>query len=308
MNRSHRIGRVAIVAAIAAAALPWAPPVAAAAAPAVVARVPAVAERQEMDGLLAARFGAPASSDMRVATSGAFRFVNAPEYLYLDRADTGSIAFELPRYGAVDAGASPAALAADRALERAEAALAHSGLQAEGRVFDGFQDEFAGTAPAGVAADFDPRAASTLVARTVAWRRELYGLPVFGSELIVGVMPDGSIGRFRLHWPRIDMAVVADALALQRAAGAQRWALPASLRGPEMTILDVRAGIVHPGISEMDAPPQAVVRVTYRKQSTGTDLPLSSTGYRYFDARGEEVKVGGFPRMAGTPAERKHPR
>jgi hypothetical protein len=50
---------------------------------------------------------------------------------------------------------------------------------------------------------------SKFVARSAAFRRSLEGVPVFGSELVIGLVPDGTIGRFRLHWPKIDEEVCA---------------------------------------------------------------------------------------------------
>jgi len=307
MKHLTRLCRTAVAAAIV-ASLPWAAPAFAAprADQPVAQHTASPDERYEISNRLAARFGAPDASDMRIATAGTYRFIHAPEYLYFERADTGSVGLELPQYGTSPAGLDATALDKDTVLGRVEVALLRAGLRAEGRHFDTFYDEFAGAAlPESLPPGFDPKAASTHMARTTVYKRTLNGVPVFGSELLVGLMPDGTIGRLRLHWPELDARLAADAVALQRAVRSQQWALPDSVTGPETTILETSTGIVHSGFADPGMRAQAVVRVMYRKQSPDTELPLSSTGYKYFDANGNEVVVSSFPQLPGTAAGAK---
>jgi hypothetical protein len=272
----------------------------------VAPREASAAERDDVTKLIGSRFNQPPVSDMGFTAAGPFRFVNAPTFLYIDRVDVGSVAFEQARYGVANAAIDPASIEREALLARTQAALARTGLRAEGLRFDAFLDEFAGAAqPKALSIDFDPRKASVHVARTVAFRRELDGVPVFGSELVVGLMPDGSIGRFRMHWPQIDPRLVEEAIALQRSMRAQQWAMPEGLRGPNITVLEATAGIAHSSFADIGFEAQPVVRVLYRKTSDDKEYPLASTSYKYFDASGREVVFNRFPRLAGTPESEK---
>ena len=265
-------------------------------------------ERDEVTKLITDRFNQPAAPEMGFTAAGPFRFVNAPTFLYIDRIDVGSVAFEQSRYGTAGAAMDPASIEREALLARTQAALARTGLRADGVRFDALLDEFAGAVqPKGLSIDLDPRTASKHVARTVAFRREIDGVPVFGSELIVGLMPDGSIGRFRMHWPRIDPKLVEEAIALQRAMREQQWAMPDSVRGGNITVLETTVGIAHSGFADIGFQARPVVRVLYRKTSDDKEYPLASTTYKYFDAGGREVVFSRFPKMAGTPASEKPP-
>jgi hypothetical protein len=256
--------------------------------------------------VITARFNQPTPAEIGFTAAGPFRFVNTPAFLYVDRTDVGSVGFELSRYGVSSTALEPASLEREALLARAETALTRTGLRAEGRQFDTFFDEFAGAVqPRGLSIDFDPRSASKHVARTIAFKRTLDGVPVFGSELLVGLMPDGSIGRFRLHWPAIDAKVVEEAVGLQRAMRAQQWVLPESMRRSDIKVLETSAGIGHSGFSDPGFRAQAVVRVLYRKTSESSEYPLVSTGYIYFDASGREVVFSRFPKLPGTAASEK---
>jgi len=60
------------------------------------------------------------------------------------------------------------------------------------------------------------------------------------------------------------------------------------------------SGFADPGLKVA-----AVVRVLYRKHSDGCNLPLQSTGYKYFDESGREIQFHAFPKLRGTPAATK---
>jgi hypothetical protein len=317
MKNFQHLGRCMLAVAIAAAMAPIAGPAQAAepasasaarAAPgAPVLRSVSAVERYELSREVVTRFGQPEPAEMHVSASGPFRFVNAPGFLYLDRTDTGSVGFENPYYGVGSAALEPRALARGAMLDAVDRALQRAGLAAEGRVFDSFHDEFEGAAqPDAMGAGFDPRQASRHVARTVAYQRQIDGLPVFGSELLVGLMPDGSIGRFRLHWPAIDAAVVREAAALRQAVQTQRWAPQQRAQVDGVSILDTQVGVFHTAFADPGFEVRAVVRVTERRSSGGGEkLALQSTGYRYYDLEGRELTLGGVPAAPGTPAELK---
>ena len=159
--------------------------------------------------------------------------------------------------------------------------------------------------PKAFSKDFDPRKVSKHVARTVSFERLLEEIPVFGSELLVGLMPDGRIGRFRLHWPAIEPRTVKEAHQLREAVSLKRWDVPESLQAKDVEILDISAGVGHSGFPDPGFRAEAVVRVQYRKVAKGLEYPLSSTSYKYFDISGKEVQFTAFPKPSGTPADRK---
>src|SRR6266536_1662426 len=101
-------------------------------------------EREEVAKLISARFNQPVSAEAAFSAAGPFRFVNSQAFLYTDRTDVGSIAFELSRYGASSPALEAGSVATDPLLARTDSALVRTGLRADGRQFDTFFDEFAG--------------------------------------------------------------------------------------------------------------------------------------------------------------------
>jgi hypothetical protein len=265
-------------------------------------------ERSELIELIAKRFKrkiTPSSKDVQFRAAGPFRFVGTEEFSYTDRTDVGSVGFELSQYGVEERELNPRAITIEVLVPHVEGAFLGTGLDASGRVFDSVQDEFVGAVqPNKLGPDFDPRKASKHVARTVAFRRTLDGVPIFGSELLIGLMVDDQIG-FRLHWPAIRPKIVKDAQRLQEMVLSEKWSLPADLRNDDIEILDVAAGVGHSGIADPGFRAKAVVRVLFRKTARGTQYPIASTGYKYFDESGKEVVFSAFPRLPGTPAKRK---
>jgi hypothetical protein len=255
-------------------------------------------ERAELEKLLFERFGRKLPSDAEFLGAGPFRFIRSSELLYIDRTDTGSIAFELADYGIHDEALEPGAIDREVLLPRIDQALERAGLRFAGRGFDSFQDEFAGAAePERLPSDFDPRRSSLHVGRTASFARMVDEAPVFGSELVVGLMPDGSIGRFRSHWPEIPENVVRAVPSLRRAVQGQEWRVPEEMRQPGLELLEVSAGIAQTGFAMPGLRQAAVVRVLYRKRATDTEHPIASTGYRYFDAEGREVRLSVYPEL-----------
>lgn len=257
------------------------------------------AEDQELAQLIQRRFGAKVTAAMKARAAGAFRFAGTKDYLYIDRTDVGSVAFERAEYG----DPYKARPAATQALltRRVTAALRGTDLDVPGRRFAQFQDEFAGAAqPAKLRRNFDPRKASKLVARTMNFERVEGGLPFFGSEFLIGLNSDGTIGRFRKHWPKVNADILARGTELQKAVRASRWQVPSELRGDEYKILDVTAGVGHSGFADPGFRADAVVRVLFRKTAKGTQYPITSTGYRYFNRDGKEVRFTRFPELPGS--------
>jgi hypothetical protein len=263
-------------------------------------------EQTELGKLIRGRFKARVLRDAQYRAAGPFRFVASKSFLYVDRTDVGSVAFERSQYGISRKTLDASTITKERLLPRIEAALRRTGMEAGGLQFAGFHDEFAGAAqPQKLPSDFDPRKTSIHVARTAAFERIEDGVLIFGSELIVGLMLDESIGRFRLHWPRIEPAVIKEAQKLQEAIRTKTWTLPETMRSPDIEILDTTVGIGHSGFADPGFGAQAVVRVLVRKGTKDSQYPLFSTGYKYFDASGREIRFSSFPQLPGTPADKK---
>ncbi len=266
----------------------------------------AAAERKEIARILSKRFKVKVDGELAVHAAGPFRFAGNKDLLYIDRTDLGSVAFETAPYGVSDKALEPSQITKEALLPHIEAVVREAGFEVQGYRFASFQDEFAGAAPVkDLPRDFDPRRASTHVARTASYERVVEDIPVFGSELVVGLNPDGSIGRFRLHWPRLNPALVRSAHRLQRAVREKKWTMPKILQDKDTEILDVSAGVGHSAFADPKFRVTAVVRVLYRKGTRETQYPIFSTTYKYFDASGREILFSAFPKIVGTPAEQK---
>ncbi len=265
-------------------------------------------EQIDVRKALIERFHQAPGKDVLFAGAGAFRFASSGSMRYIDRSDTGSVVFENPQFGIWAKTQAAAPDSRDGLIARVDGALRKSGLSANGMRFARFQEEFAASAqPDALARGFDPRKNGTLVARSALYERQLDGVPVFGSELLIGLMPDGSIGRLRLHWPQIDAPVLEAARALQVTVRNQSWKKPEFVTRQDTEILEVSAGVGHSGFADLGIRSAPVVRILFRTRSTNTELPLQSTGYKFFDAGAREITFHSFPQLAATPAERKAP-
>jgi hypothetical protein len=263
-------------------------------------------EQTELKRAILGRFVIKLPQIVQFAAAGHFRFVKSEEFQFIDRIDLGSIAFEDARYGVTQRALNPAAVTEDILLPRIKTALAKVGIEAHGMTFAGFQDEFSGAAlPATLPRSFDPRKNSLQVARTATFNRRERGVPIFGSELLIGLMPDGRIGRLRLHWPELEPAILAEAQKLQELVERQRWTIPEELEDPAIEILDISAGVGHSGFATPGFSARPVVRILVRKTGKDTEHPLASTRYKYFDVNGREVQFNKFPQISGTPQEEK---
>jgi hypothetical protein len=263
-------------------------------------------EQTELKGAVLGRFVIKLPEKVKFDAAGDSRFVRSDEFQFIDRIDLGSVAFEDARYGVSQRALDPAAVTEDILLPRIKTALAKVGIEARGMTFAGFQDEFSGAAqPATLPRNFDPRKNSLLVARTATFNRRERGVPIFGSELLIGLMPNGRIGRLRLHWPELEPAILAEAQKLQKLVEGQRWTIPEELLDPAIEILDISAGVGHSGFATPGFSAQPVVRILVRKTGKDTEHPLASTRYKYFDVNGREVRFNTFPQISGTPQEEK---
>ena len=277
------------------------------AAPMPRARELPATERREMTDMIAKRFHANLRGKVGVRGAGAYRFLSTEELFVIDRKDLGSLAYETKTYGTGNKPLEAKLISQDALLPRVDEALRGAGLEIPDKQFARFQDEFVGAfhdrkaLPEG----FDPRKESLHVARTVAFQRVVDGVPVFGSELLVGLNPDGSIGRLRMHWPKLNPDELKAARDLQAAMKEKKWNLPRSFEEEGVEVLDVTPGIGHSAFADPRFKSAAVVRVLYRRTAKGTQYPISSTAYKFFDRAGKEVVFTSFPAVPATPARLK---
>jgi hypothetical protein len=267
------------------------------------------AERNTLANAVARRFQERVPPNAEIRAAGSYRFISTSSFHYADRSDLGSVAFELDRYGNDTTGFDSSAVTRADLLKRVDSALTRAQFRADGRLFSAFQDEFAGsTGPSrGLSIQIAPRSNSRHVARTVEYRRVSDGVPVFGSELLVGFTRDGRIGRFRMHWPAIPEAVLRQAGELQKSVAQNQWATPSELRGSEIEVLEVSAGVGHSAFADPEFKIAPVVRVVYRKRGKNREYSLSSTSYKYFDGSGKEVLFSNFPAVPATSPTLKRP-
>jgi hypothetical protein len=272
-----------------------------------VRREARAAERQDLEVMIRERFRPRVRGELQVRAAGAYLFAATEDFFVIKRTDVNSVAFGTKAYGVSDEALDPNAISKEALLGRVDQALSQAGFEIRDKKFAHFQDEFAGAfhGRKEMPADFDPRKASKHLARTVAFERVVEGLPVFGSELIVGLDPEGRIGRFRLHWPKLSPAVVKAAHALESASRAKKWVVPKRLQDRDTEILEATPGVGHSAFADPGFRSAAVVRILYRKTGRAGQYPLATTGYVYIDAQGRDVVFSAFPRIPGTPAIKK---
>ncbi len=263
-------------------------------------------DRAEISDMLQKQLATKPAGELQERAAGPFRFAGTKEFSYIDRSDLHSLAFENAAYGTANKPLASKEISREVLLPRIDDVLRKSRLDVKNREFAGFQDEFAGATPKQeLPRDFDPRKASLHVARTATYERVIDGVPVFGSELVVGLNPDGAIGRLRLHWPRLAPEMINEARRMQALVQKQQWKLPEELKDRDTEILETRAGVGHSGFADPGFRSAAVVRVLFRKTTKGLEHPISSTGYKYFDAKGQEVHFSVFPKVPATLAAKK---
>lgn len=269
----------------------------------------AAEEQREIGSMVRKRFAPEFKGEIEVRAAGPFRFAGTSDFFLIERQDLGSVLFETKAYGVAAVALEPERITKEAIIPRVNKALDRAGLEVKDREFANFQDEFAGTVhdKKQMPADFDPRRASKLVARTVAFQRIVDGVPVFGSELLVGLNSDGTIGRLRMHWPKLDPQLLAAGRKLQYEVREKKWPVPKDLQDKDTEVLEVAGGVGHSAFADPQFKSAAVVRVLYRKRGGDNPYPVSTVAYKYFDEAGKEVKFSGFGRIPGTPEEKKLP-
>jgi hypothetical protein len=267
---------------------------------------PSDADRADVARTLSERLGTPAPGKLDVRAVGAFRFAGNDEILYIDRTDLHSLVFERASYGRSVRPLDDRVMGKETLVPRIEK-LMHTVYPTKERPqFAEFDDEYAGAAPMKAGATPpDPRKLAVHVARIASFNRVIEGVPVFGSEMLVGLDGEGRIGRLRVHWPTIGAETVAAARRLQEMVKSKKWEVPKELRQPDTEILDVSAGVGHSGIADPEFRSDAVVRVLVRRTPKGTEHPISSTSYVYFAADGRQIEFSSFPPLQGSEAAGK---
>jgi hypothetical protein len=263
-------------------------------------------ERAEVTRVLSSRFGIAAKEPLEIRAAGAFRFAGNDHYLFIERTDLKSVILERASYGHTYKAIDEKANSKEVLLRRLSEVLRKVAPTSEAPLFSEFQDEFAGAAPMKAKmAPFDPRKSSLHVARTAAYSRMIDKVPIFGSELIAGLDSDGSIGRLRVHWPAIDPRLVAEAQKLQKMVAAKKWTMPKELQTRDTEVLEVSAGVGHSAFADPEFRSAAVVRVLARRTARGTQYPISSTGYHYYDGGGKEIYFSAFPVLPDSDPKSK---
>ena len=274
------------------------------------ARQVTASERRQLTDTITKRFHANVREKLGVRGAGPYRFVGSEDFFVIDRRDLGSVAYETKAYGTAKTPLEAKLISQEALLPRIDEALRNAGLEIADKQFVRFQDEYVGAfhdrkaLPEG----FDPRKESVHVARTVEFARIVDGVPVFGSELLVGLNPDGSIGRLRLHWPKLNPQQIKAAREMQSAVEEKKWGAPKELEQEGFEVLDTSAGVGHSAFADPRFKSAAVVRVLYRRTAKGTEHPITSTAYKYFDMSGKEVKFTSFPVGRATAAKLKKER
>jgi hypothetical protein len=128
--------------------------------------------------------------------------------------------------------------------------------------------------------------------RLASLSRQLDGVPVWSSNMLLGLTADGGIGYLQLHWPELHAHVTHEARRLGHKL-TRDWQAPEQ---PGAEVESVEAGIVHsPAVAFcMDIYP--AIRVVYRP----TDPRFAQKVVLHLDRHGKHVPV---PRQAELPFE-----
>jgi hypothetical protein len=113
--------------------------------------------------------------------------------------------------------------------------------------------------------------------------RQVEGLPVWSSNVLVGLTARGTIGFLQLHWPQIPEEVAARAAKL--ASEARQGFTPPEL--PAAKVESVEAGILHSPALGFLMEFQAAIRVVYAPE----DETVGKKPVLYVDERGAEVPL-----------------
>jgi hypothetical protein len=121
--------------------------------------------------------------------------------------------------------------------------------------------------------------------------RQIDGIPVWSSSLLLGLTRDRRPGYMQLHWPEVPAHTVAEAQRLRHLVQSH-WR-PPEVEGAQVE--SVESGIIHsPAIGfMMDIYP--AIRVIYRSEGR-----VGKKAVRYLDRHGQDVPA---PRQIETPKE-----
>jgi hypothetical protein len=113
--------------------------------------------------------------------------------------------------------------------------------------------------------------------------RQVEGLPVWSSNVLVGLTARRTVGFLQLHWPRIPEQVAARTAKL--ASAARQGFTPPELAGAKVE--SVEAGILHSPALGFLMEFQAAIRVVYAPE----DETIGKKPVLYVDERGAEVAL-----------------
>src|SRR5262249_14104639 len=122
--------------------------------------------------------------------------------------------------------------------------------------------------------------------------RRFEGLPVWSSNMILGLADHRRIGYLQLHWPELPSLVIHEAHVLAHRV-LHGWVPPEQ---PGAQIESIEAGIVHSAAIGFIMDISAVVRVVYRPDSKA----MGKKPLYYFDRHGKRISP---PRQAEMNAE-----
>ena len=262
-------------------------------------------ESSQLDQIVRGRYADTIPPGSRYRAAGPFRAVTTRAGYYFDRTDIGSVIYLRRSFGSDSVTFDSTKVTREFLLSRIDSVVSKVAPSASGRRFSHFQDQFVGSLDLKDTATVDPRTKGRLVARTAVFERLIDSIPVFGSELRIGLMPEKSVGELRVHWPVIKSSIIADARALRAAVASRRWSLPAQMRSSAIKVDSVTPGIVHTGIAQPAFFAAPVVRVVFRPVARDSVLKLSRPRAKYFDSSGAEVKLPVVPPLARTQSSKK---
>lgn len=129
--------------------------------------------------------------------------------------------------------------------------------------------------------------------RYVTLTRQIDGLPVWSSRVLLGLTKDRQIGFLEAHWPEIPQAAIAEA---KRLANRMRegWSQPEK---PLAKVIEVQAGIIHSPAAGFVMDIYPAIRVIY----ASTDERIGKRAVEYFDRHGKPVPI---PRQFDLPPEK----
>lgn len=123
----------------------------------------------------------------------------------------------------------------------------------------------------------------TLGRRMARCSRNVEGIPVFSSKMIVGLTQDKTVGFMELHWPVIPEATIKEGHRL-------RYKVKNGWKAPEQkgaTIESVEAGIIHSAAAGFLMDIYPAIRVIYAPEKEGIGRKLML----HFDRHGNEVPI-----------------